>query len=33
MLVDWKILLFGLQYFVQASSVYSLSFCKPAIIK
>lgn len=27
MLVDWKILLFGLQYFVQASSVYSLAFC------
>lgn len=29
MLLDWKIALYGLQYFVQASSVYSLAFCKP----
>jgi hypothetical protein len=28
MLLDWKIGLYGLQYFVQASSVYSLAFCE-----
>lgn len=31
MLVDWKIGLYGLQYFVQASTVYSLAFCKSKI--
>lgn len=27
MLLDWKIACYGLQYFAQASSVYSLAFC------
>jgi hypothetical protein len=33
MLVDWKLVVYCLQYFVAASSVYSLSFFSPIILR
>ncbi|KAK5091318.1 hypothetical protein LTS08_005084 [Lithohypha guttulata] len=33
MLCDWKLVLYGLQYFICASSVYSLAFFKPIILR
>jgi sugar phosphate permease len=32
MLADWKLLLYALMYFIQASSVYSLAFFAPIIL-
>ncbi|KIW14984.1 hypothetical protein PV08_07771 [Exophiala spinifera] len=33
MLLDWKLLIYSLQYFVCASSVYSLAYFKPIILR
>ena len=33
MLCDWKLMLYGIQYFISASSVYSLAFFKPIILR
>ncbi|PSN61739.1 retrograde regulation protein 2 [Corynespora cassiicola Philippines] len=33
MLADWKIAVYSIQYFVSASSVYSLAFFKPIILR
>lgn len=33
LLCDWKLALFGIQYFIAASSVYSLAFFKPIILR
>lgn len=33
MVFDWKIVLYGLMYFIQASSVYSLAFFAPIILR
>lgn len=33
LLCDWKIALFGVQYFIAASSVYSLAFFQPIILR
>lgn len=33
MLLDWKLFLYGIQYFIAASSVYSLAFFKPIILR
>jgi MFS family permease len=33
MLLDWKLVIYSLQYFVSASSVYSLAYFKPIILR
>jgi len=33
MLMDWKLIIYSLQYFVAASSVYSLAYFKPIILR
>ena len=33
MLMDWKLALYGIQYFICASSVYSLAFFQPIILR
>ncbi|KEF61666.1 uncharacterized protein A1O9_03234 [Exophiala aquamarina CBS 119918] len=33
MLLDWKLIIYSLQYFVSASSVYSLAYFKPIILR
>lgn len=33
MLFDWKLIIYSLQYFVSASSVYSLAYFKPIILR
>lgn len=33
MLADWKLMLYGVQYFVAASSVYSLAYFQPIILR
>jgi len=33
MLLDWKLALYGIQYFICASSVYSLAFFQPIILR
>ncbi|KAK4495208.1 hypothetical protein PRZ48_013537 [Zasmidium cellare] len=33
MLLDWKLLLYSINYFIAASSVYSLAFFKPIILR
>ena len=33
MLLDWKLALYGIMYFICASSVYSLAFFKPIILR
>lgn len=33
MLCDWKVMLFGVQYFIAGSSVYGLAFFKPIILR
>lgn len=33
MLLDWKLLTYGFMYFIQASSVYSLAFFAPIILR